>query len=300
MAEKSKVSFVHTSNRAVGVEASIAALGINPAKGKDVLIKPNFNTADAPPGSTHNDTLEALIRELWNLGAKTITVGERSYPPTRQVMERKGVPPLLKKLGVGVIDFDDLPSEDWVEVKPASSHWPNGFRVARPVLEAECLVYTPCLKTHQYGGVITMSLKLSVGVVPTSRHGFPYMDQLHSSPNQREMIAEINTAFSPDLIVLDGIETFVDGGPMTGRSARGDVFLASSDRVAVDAAGVAVLKMLGSNSKIMGRKVFEQDQIRRAAELGLGAGSADEIELVAADEDSRDYMNRAAAILADG
>ena len=29
-----------------------------------VLVKPNFNTADATPGSTHNDTLRALVRRL--------------------------------------------------------------------------------------------------------------------------------------------------------------------------------------------------------------------------------------------
>jgi hypothetical protein len=51
------ISLVRTADRTAGVRDSIKALGINPAKGKDVLIKPNFNTADVTPGSTHNDTL---------------------------------------------------------------------------------------------------------------------------------------------------------------------------------------------------------------------------------------------------
>jgi len=38
------------------------------------------------------------------------------------------------------------------------------------------------LKTHQYGGIFTLSLKLHVGVVPTSRHGYDYMRELHGSP----------------------------------------------------------------------------------------------------------------------
>ncbi|NIR12876.1 MAG: DUF362 domain-containing protein, partial [Desulfobacterales bacterium] len=45
-------------------------------------------------------------------------------------------------------------------------------------------------------------------------------------------------------IVLDGIDVFVDGGPAMGKRAKGNVFLASTDRVAVDAAGLAVLKVL--------------------------------------------------------
>jgi uncharacterized protein (DUF362 family) len=126
------------------------------------------------------------------------------------------------------------------------------------------------------------------------------MDELHSSPFQRKMIAEINEPFKPDLVVLDGIATFVDGGPATGKSAKGNVFLASQDRVAIDAVGVAILKLLGSNDNIMKRKIFDQEQIARAVELGLGASSPSEIELVAADEGSQTYKDRVAEMLSRG
>jgi hypothetical protein len=76
----SQVVLVHTEDRQSGVVRSIRALGVNPVKNKDVLSKPNFNTADVVPGSTHNDTLVALVEELWQMGAATITLGERSYP----------------------------------------------------------------------------------------------------------------------------------------------------------------------------------------------------------------------------
>jgi uncharacterized protein (DUF362 family) len=218
---KSRVALLSTEDRRSAVASSIQALNINPVKNKDVLIKPNFNTADLFPGSTHNDTLAALVEEVWKMGAKSVRLGERSYPPTREVMEQKGVIPLMKNLDVKVIDFDELDNKDWVEVKPKDSHWKNGFRIARPILEAECLISTCCLKTHRYGGVFTMSLKLHVGVVPTHRHGYEYMRELHGSPHQRKMIAEINLPFKPDLIVLDGIEAFVEGGPMNGKRARG-------------------------------------------------------------------------------
>ncbi|MGA2735388.1 MAG: DUF362 domain-containing protein [Syntrophobacteraceae bacterium] len=284
-----RVAFVKTADRPRGVTASIAGLGINPVKGKDVLIKPNFNTADPCPGSTHNDTLTALIDELWEMGAKSISLGERSYPPTIRVMTEKEIIPLIQARDVRIVNFDDLAKSDWIEFKPKDSHWPNGFRIARPILESECLVSTCCLKTHQYGGVFTMSLKLHVGVVPASRHGFNYMSDLHGSPHQRKMIAEINAPFEPKLVVLDGIDAFTDGGPMSGKRARGNVFLASTDRVAIDAVGVAVLKVLGSNPAIMNRRIFGQEQISRAVELGLGAASPSEIDLFPVDEESRQY-----------
>ena len=297
---KSRVALVKPANRREGVKNSLHALGLNPAKNKDVLIKPNFNTADEYPGSSHNDTLIALVEELWAMGAKSIALGERSYPPTRQVMEEKGILPLMEKLNVNVMDFDTLQDKDWVLVKAEESHWEKGFKIARPILESECLVSTCCLKTHQYGGVFTMSLKLHVGCVPTTRHGYHYMSELHSSPHQRKMIAEINEPFKPALILLDGMEAFVDGGPMVGKRANAGVFFASTDRVATDAVGVAILKSLGSNSAIMKKKIFEQEQIARAVELGLGVDSASQIEIMAGDEKSRDDANRIMEILKAG
>lgn len=297
---KSRVVLVSTEDRKSGVASSIKALDIKLAKNKDVLIKPNFNTADPTPGSTHNDTLVALVEEVWKMGAKTISLGERSYPPTHSVMEKKGILPLMKKLDVKIIDFDDLDRKDWVKIKPKDCHWKDGFRIARPILDAECLISTCCLKTHRYGGVFTMSLKLHVGVVPTSRHGYDYMTELHHSPHQRKMIAEINAPFKPDLIVLDGIEAFVDGGPMDGKRAKGNVFLASADRVAIDAVGLAVLKSLGSNDQIMKTKIFEQEQISRAVKIGLGASSSSEIEVISPDEKSLKYRDRITEILNEG
>jgi uncharacterized protein (DUF362 family) len=282
---KSRVAFVSTEDRKAGVSLSIKTLGINPVKNKDVLIKPNFNTADLTPGSTHNDTLVALVEEVW---------------PTRSVMEQKGILSLLEELDVEIIDFDQLDKKDWVKVKPQESHWKDGFRVARPILESECLISTCCLKTHQYGGVFTMSLKLHVGVVPTSRHGYNYMSELHQSPHQRKLIAEINAPFKPDLIILDGIDAFVDGGPATGKRARGNVFLASPDRVAIDAVGLAILQSLGSNAQIMNTKIFKQEQIARAAEIGIGATSPSEIEVLSANAESQKYRDRVVEILNKG
>ena len=294
---KSQVAFVSTEDRKSGVSLSLKTLGINPVKNKDVLIKPNFNTADLTPGSTHNDTLVALVDEVWQMGAKSVSLGERSYPRTGSVMEQKGILPRMQALDVKIIDFDDLDQKDWVKVKPEESHWQDGFRVARPILEAESLVSTCCLKTHQFGGVFTMSLKLHVGVVPTGRHGYPYMSELHQSPHQRKLIAEINAPFKPDLVVLDGIDAFVDGGPADGKRAKGNAFLAATDRVAIDAVGLAVLKSLGSNAQIMNTKIFEQEQIARAVEIGLGAASPSEIEVVAANAQSRKYRDSVVEIL---
>ena len=295
--KRATVALVRTSDRAYGVKTAVGLLDINPVKGKQVLIKPNFNTADPYPGSTHRDTLVALIRQLRQMGAVSLTIGERSGPPaTAKVIREKGIAELCSEHDVRLINFEDLPAAQWVRLRPEQSNWNDGFDVARPVLEAECVVSTCCLKTHGYGGVFTMSLKLSVGITRKRN-----MTELHTSfRSMRKMIAEINQAYSPSLIVLDGIEAFVDGGPMTGELKRADVILAGTDRIAVDAVGLAILKDLGSNEAIMGKKIFEQEQISRAVELGLGVSRPEEIEFVTGDDDSRVYAERLKGILKRG
>ena len=67
-----QVAFVKTQDRAAGVNKALDLLEINSMQGQDLFLKPNFNSADAPPGSTHNDTLSALVRTLQAMGVYCI------------------------------------------------------------------------------------------------------------------------------------------------------------------------------------------------------------------------------------
>ena len=115
------------------------------------------------------------------------------------------------------------------------------------------------------------------------------MSELHSSPYQRQMITEINTAYLPDLIILDGVEAFVDGGPARGKHVEPQVILAASDRVAIDAVGVAILRHFGTTPAVSQGPIFQQEQIARAVELGLGVDSPEKIELITDDPESKAY-----------
>ncbi|UCB42172.1 MAG: DUF362 domain-containing protein [Dehalococcoidales bacterium] len=291
-----KVSLVRTNNRADGVRRAIVLINSNPVKGKAIVLKPNFNSADPTPGSTHIDTLRALIQNLNKMGASSITLAERSGPgdSTRTVMEKKGIFKLSQELGFDILNLQEMSPEGWIHFHPENSHWQDGFQFPRIYAEAECIVQTCCLKTHAFGGHFTLSMKNSVGMVPG---GSPYMRELHTSSHQRQMIAEINSAYSPDLIVLDGVEAFTHGGPAQGTRANANVVLASNDRVAIDAVGVTILRELGTTPEVSLGRVFEQDQIARAVELGLGVTSPEKIELITDDTDSQDYAEKIKNIL---
>ena len=294
--QRSRVALVRTADRRRGVTDVLRLFDPVGIDGKRVVVKPNFNSADVAPGSTHPDTLGQLVAELHERGARSVTVGESSGPPqTRGVMEQKGIFDMARSARFDVVNFEEIPDSDWVFFGAGGTHWPEGFHLPRLIVDSEYTVSTCCLKTHGSGGVFTMSLKLSVGLTPKT-----IRRTMHRSPDMRRMIAELNAGYRPRLIVLDGVSAFTDGGPSRGELKAGNVMIAGDDRVAVDAVGLAVLKELGSNQTIMGRRIFEQEQIARAVELNLGARGPAEIELVAADTESRALASRLERILAEG
>lgn len=300
MGEKTRVALVKTENRAEGVEEVLSLLGINPAKGKPVFLKPNLNSADPFPGSTHNETLETLVSWLWDMGAASITVGDRSgMGNTRQVLENKGIFEMAKRLNFEVIVLNELKADRWEMFQPDRSHWQKGLLFSKDCLQSPCIVQTCNLKTHRFGGHFTISLKNSVGLIARTHpeNGYDYMRELHNSPDQRLMIAEINDAYSPNLILMDGIEAFTEGGPDKGKKVMSKVILASTDRIAIDALGVAILRQFGTTPEVSEGPVFQQQQIARAVELGLGVDSADNIEIITADPESEALASQLKAIL---
>jgi uncharacterized protein (DUF362 family) len=289
-----QVAFVKTSDRAAGVRRALALLGIDSARGNRVLLKPNFNSADPAPGSTHDDVLRTLIQELWEMGARSITVADRSgMGDTRRVMEQKGILSMADELGFDTLVFDDLDDKGWVLMEPHDSYWERGFFIARSCLETDVLIQTCCLKTHRFGGHFTLSLKNSVGMVAKfgPGDGYNYMSELHSSPHQRRMIADINAAYEPALVVLDGVEAFVNGGPDNGKLVQSEVVLAGTDRIAIDAVGVALLRHFGTTPEVSTGPIFELEQIARAVELGLGVNVPEKIQLITDDQPSAEYAN---------
>ena len=269
-------------------------------KDKRVAIKPNFNTADPPPASTDIEIIRELIIHLKNCKVKKITVVERSGPvDTHETMVAKGIFDLQKEIeGFDILDLSSLPQSEWIQFQPVQqtdSNWKNGFLYPKFLQNVDAIIALPCLKTHQFGGHFTFSLKLAVGLVP--RQGYGFMQELHSSPHQRKLIAEINQIYAPTLVILDGIDAFVNGGPAKGKLKHPHVMLAGTDRIAIDAVGVAILRDLGTTPEVANGRVFEQEQIARAVELKLGVQKPSEIEIRGVDEESNLYAEHLQKLL---
>ncbi|MEL6260964.1 MAG: DUF362 domain-containing protein [Cyanobacteria bacterium J06626_6] len=290
-----RVVLISTTDRAAGVRQALDLLQPPSFQGKRVFIKPNYNTGDPAPAATDPAVLEAIVQEVQAAGASQITVGDRSgMAETRSAMQQMQVFALAERYDFTPLVFDELGQSDWQYFDSTGTNWSRGFAIARPVLDADAVINACCLKTHRFGGHFTLSLKNTIGMVarwvPGDSHD--YMRELHRSASQRLMIAEVNRAYRPAINIIDGVDAFVGGGPEQGTRVRAGVMLASSDRIAIDAVGIAILRMLGTTSEISQGSIWSQAQIRRAADLGLGAVSAAQIEIITAGSESAQMADR--------
>ena len=297
--EKTEIAVVYTTDRAEGVHRAMELLGPE-LRHKSVFIKPNFNSADPPPGSTHNSVLQAMVRQCHSLRCSSITVGDRSgMGDTRDVMRQKQIFAMADELRFDTMVFDELAREQWEIIDDERHHWQRGFALPRPVLEADAYVQTCCLKTHRFGGHFTMALKNNVGLAARTLPDDPYnyMGELHDAEEQRLMIAELNDAVTHELIVLDAMEGFYERGPEAGPVATFNAVIAGTDPVAIDAIGVALLRSHGTTPEVEAGPIAGLEQIARAIELDVGTADPEMIEFLVPDDESQNLVDEIVGLM---
>jgi uncharacterized protein (DUF362 family) len=289
----SKVAVSVGFDRRLATRTSIEAVCKTSFEGKTVTVIPDLQVPDPAPASTHDDTLLSVVELLTKDHPRRMAiVGRSRLLPTAEVFLGRHLFELGAEEGFECLALDDLPEDGYVKEEVPGSHWRDGFRFPRLVQRSDRVICLGCLKTHAYGERFSMMLGLGESMLDE-----PSLRELHDSQFKEEMIADLNYAYSPAVAVLDCVDAFFRGGPTRGSVWRAGFTLASTDRLALDAVGVAALKLHGTTKEIEQKKVFEQRQIKRAVELGLGAHSPDEIELVPLDRGSEDVADKLAGTL---
>jgi len=193
----------------------------------------------------------------------------------------------------------------WRRIKhDKAAHWPNGFEQAELLFAVDHVINVPVIKTH-FQAWFTMSMKAFVGMSHhRSRLEFhktwqgegSLFDQKRTSgrgrgikkdPDQEakdiapfvNRLAELNLGLKPALNILDGSQCFVFGGPSSGDTAEPKLIVASRDRIAVDAAGIAVLKSLGTEERLQDRSVWDNPFLKHGIKIGLGIDSVAKLNL---------------------
>jgi len=235
--------------------------------GETVLIKPNYNTADEPPASTALDFLQGVVELCFEAGAGRVIVGESSTISTynHSIFTRKTLCEAcvydLEKTPKPpeILIFDD---NEWITKNIPGAKHIKKVSVPRVMDEVDKIILLPCCKTHhiaQYTG----ALKLIVGFMrPKERI------KLHIGNKVPEKVAEMNTTYKPDLIIMDARKCFISGGPAKGETREPGLILASEGRVAIDIEEVKIIQSFEGNS-LDGMKPEELRQIKYASELGI-------------------------------
>ena len=238
-------------------------------KDAEILLKPNFNTGDAPPSSSDPDFVKAVIKLLYEHGASKVILGESSMfsLSTRKVLEDTGMLRKAEEAGAEVAPFDEGKG---VKVSTGGKYL-RTVSLPERALAAKKLVYVCCMKTHRFAK-FTLSLKLAVGFMKPSERMM-----LHAR-NLEEKIADLNLVVHPDLVIMDGRKCFINGGPACGELRNPNVVLASGDRIATDVEALKVIKSFEGSS--LTDDPWSYTQIRRAVELGIGVKSEQDYKTI--------------------
>jgi uncharacterized protein (DUF362 family) len=248
------------------------------------VIKPNFNSQYDFPATTHDDTIRTVVKGLKGANAGKITIGESSgattgsATPTATVMQAKNVMGLVNELGIEFLSYDTQGVE-FETFNFDGMTWSGGLAIPKLMRSDRVKILLPCCKTHSLADY-TFSIKIAAGLPPRSRRGL--ISDMHT--NLQEKVADIGKGFEPDLIVMDAMQCFIDGGPDSGTVRDPGLIVVSNDRIALDAIGVSILKNAGSTSAPIRGKIFQTRQLVRAVQIGLTkTKSPDDIELVGND-----------------
>ena len=237
--------------------------------GDEILLKPNFNTADPPPGSSDPDFVKAVIELLYEHGAKKVVLGESSMLrlSTRKVLKETGMLKKAEDAGAEVVIFNE---GKWKKVATGGTYLKN-VSLPETALESKKVVYTCCMKTHRFAK-FTFSLKLAVGFMRPRERMRLHMRHLE------EKVSDLNLVVHPHLIIMDGRKCFISGGPATGDLRNPGLVLASGDRVALDVEALKTVAAFDGSS--LRSDPWSYTQVRRAVELGLGVKNDQEYEVI--------------------
>ena len=272
---KNLVALVHGTDVSAMVRRAtelIGGLGKLQLASTHTLLKPNVVGGSGPPITTDPRVVQTLGALVQAEKPASLVVGEMSALmalPTRRHLERTGMLQAARAIGAEVIAFDE---EDWVEVRPPHVEYTTTVYVAKAAYEAQRLISLPVVKTHRHAS-FSCALKNTVGCVHGKNKPWMY------GAGWGAAVAELNAAVRPHLYVVDGLQSLVQGGPWAGEAAPTQVILASGDPIAADVVALA----FGRWDPVTTQGAWEQEQIRLATALGLGARGPAEVEMVAGD-----------------
>jgi uncharacterized protein (DUF362 family) len=280
--EKTLVSIVHGRDVEKMVRTAIDLIGgieELDVLGKSILLKPNILDGSPPPTTTNPKVIRAVAKILYESGARRVLVGDMSALiklPTRKNMDITFIKLMAEEVEAELVPFEE---RGWVSIDLPQGKFLKKVYVSEVLFQVDRIINLPVIKTHR-SATYSIALKNFVGATHFKQRPY-FVDRAH----WEEVIAELNLAYTPDLHIVDGTRLMVEGGPWKGIGRDANLIIATGDRIAADIVGLGVLKHYSELPQIKEVDVWEQRQVKRAMELGLGITKESEIGLEEMDLD---------------
>ncbi|MBW2968316.1 DUF362 domain-containing protein [Candidatus Woesearchaeota archaeon] len=245
------------------------------------IIKLNLSwTEFFPACSTPPWQLDGVLGTLRKAGYSRLTAVENQTVvthPWKGAYYNRWLP-VLKRHNVA---YRPLTNEKWVSFrsKKGLEVMPDVFGdvLVPKFFKGSTMVHLPTMKTHGHT-VTTGAMKDAFGgLIPKYRH--------HAHKRIHEVLVDL-LQLQQELhrglfAVMDGCVCGDGAGPRTMRPVEGNMILASSDQVAVDAVA----------ARIMGFDPMKIGYIRLAHDKGLGMGDTEQIDIVGMSRSSFNRLN---------
>jgi len=260
--EKSLKLIRDALSRTIGFCVDFSAM----VKGKSILIKPNLvrpNPHNPFAIVTDERVLISLCELARDAGARTIWVGDNpgyglSLMAALSCMgEFKS---RLSRLGVTLRYFDQ---EETVSLDNPEAALYDKMIVPRCLVEAECYINLPKMKTHMHT-LVTMGIKNQYGLILDDERMFWHRNDVNAK------LVDILRVVRPTLTVVDAIMAVQGQAPLSGSLVSDmNLILAGTDVVAVDSVGTACMSI----------EPNEVAMLRLAKTWGLGESDLEKIEV---------------------
>ena len=257
------------------------------APGEAVLIKPNCVISQYVPGTvTSAEIVAGVAKMAADAGGKPF-IGENDleFDPRAEgflASCARHYRDALDRLGLTDVRLVNLSKDAQVPVELPAARAFKTTKVARSALEAGKIIDVPVMKTHDQTQ-ITLGIKNLKGLLPVSErrrsHGL----------GVEQAIVDLCAFLKPALVVIDGTTAAEGMGPTGGTPFRMDVVIASTNALAADMVGAA----------IMGFDLKDIRFIRCGIESHLGPKGLEEIAVLGLPIDAvrRPFVTAQSAVL---
>jgi uncharacterized protein (DUF362 family) len=236
---------------------SLGGIGRFVKKDDKVLVKINIcgGVPDRMGTFTSIEVADALADLIISVGGKpTFADADMIWTKFWQAAKASGFVEWARNKGVNLVNLSETKIVRF-DFGPESALGIE--KVSRELIDADVIISVPTMKTHLLTG-ITLAMKNMYGTLPDIDKA-----KFHKKGIEHTIL-EVNSAFTPNLVIIDGSIGGEGIGPLSATPLYFETIIASNDMVLADSIAC----------QLMGYKPLDIVHIKLASEKGLGDATA--------------------------